>query len=82
MNLHPLLSLFYGEVVEEKPSTKSATMEPIMTLAFIRTGMRRSSVVNQTRISPLLMNRPLNGMITTTCAVSALPQTPSTVSIF
>ncbi len=49
---------YLGPPEEGNPLIRSATMEPMITLAFMRTGIRRSSMVNQTRMFPLLRNRP------------------------
>ena len=48
-------------------------IEPMTTLAFMRTGTRWSSVVNQTRILPSFRKIPWNSMITTTEPFLAFP---------
>ena len=52
---------------------RAAVTEPIMTLAFIKTGMRAASFVTQIRMFPSFMNRPLNGMIARIRTVSTSP---------
>src|SRR6185503_7171916 len=43
------------------PATRSATIDPITTLALIRSGIRLASLVNHTRILPWLRKMPWNG---------------------
>ena len=62
------------------PSTNLATMEPMITFAFIITGTRRASFVNHTRMFPSLTKIPWKGIMAKTHSASTSPHGPFTFS--